>query len=880
MNLLSQLAWLYILRELIDLKVLFSLEATPCIRENILIKSRIDAEFYAESIYQLVENACIHSEEHRAWFGFRMHHTYRKGGMERFIRSSRIRERLFKKYKDCYDNRSNIFSQDYEYYMEFYVLNHSPEQVGIVPTYNRQTAEYNRRMDERYVRDHYDELRKRLEKEALERISADPTHTSLNEEAKRILAESSVSDDDLIQESANLLSALHRHEITEMDFFFTENDAPSESARVSGNSAPPEECFRTDVSKIIEHYGLRLLERIVSVNKGYLIGWSPNNPNAPQYYHVGKQGQSYNAPLYTTELCAVIPISSDFPRAQIQPGNPAGSVYGSRIEPARERIEYLNAGDYLSDDEIASSSRTTDEICRNAFNAYSQIQTAHSLSFIDLDKVIFQISISDSMQPKLEPLSKLLFALLAILYKKANDSQKAIRPRIAILFPNSNQLGEFIRLFSIFFLRNSNYLNNIQIALCTPSMTYRDTYCINFVLNGSQLAHIRSNATLFSYYDPKELLVFLPLLSYLESLEPKPEKSDPPVDSVFPFDLYLRNVQGQLPKDSQIIDPWKDSWFIDRTNAVIHTELQQREQGCAIKDIQVRLGSKLHLNCFYEAELLFHDTGIILRFAYLLAQEILYGNTRVADGADVLLVGYEDFSSALILQVEKWLLESGKFRDVHSVIVLDSTKDEPVSVKSLSPDLDYRNPTFEPIAILPIGTTLSTIYKMHNAIQKEFSLAPSVDPSYNHDDKNHHNYCFVLVNHELLSASNHPEDVTSRYWKSWSAESKTVTAQAEKRGGPTAKTKFLIAADAKWFAPEKCEICGDTGKEIRPVIDVKHSDTVPTSIFPLNDRRDLFPAFFDDVGPNTMTKNRKRIPGLFGSVSYSHISIDHILHRL
>lgn len=80
MPILARIIWMYVLKELIKGKALYTLRVkksdVPQIHKNILAKSRLDAITYGEGMYQLIENACLHSGGHRAWFGFRM---YRAG---------------------------------------------------------------------------------------------------------------------------------------------------------------------------------------------------------------------------------------------------------------------------------------------------------------------------------------------------------------------------------------------------------------------------------------------------------------------------------------------------------------------------------------------------------------------------------------------------------------------------------------------------------------------------------------------------------------------------------------------------------------------------------------------------------------------------------
>jgi len=47
--------------------------------------------------------------------------------------------------------------------------------------------------------------------------------------------------------------------------------------------------------------------------------------------------------------------------------------------------------------------------------------------------------------------------------------------------------------------------------------------------------------------------------------------------------------------------------FITRIEAILGANVQQKTHGCKIENVLVRIGSKIHIDEFYDAEPLFHN---------------------------------------------------------------------------------------------------------------------------------------------------------------------------------------------------------------------------------------------------------------------------------
>lgn len=80
---------------------------------------------------------------------------------------------------------------------------------------------------------------------------------------------------------------------------------------------------------------------------------------------------------------------------------------------------------------------------------------------------------------------------------------------------------------------------------------------------------------------------------------------------------------------------------------VLEQDVQSALFGCKLENLHVRIGSKIHIRTFFEAELLFHNNYYTLRFAYWLYNELISDN-RLKKNQPFVLVGYENYSEMLI----------------------------------------------------------------------------------------------------------------------------------------------------------------------------------------------------------------------------------------
>lgn len=856
MNILAQIIWLYILRILIETKEIWHTDSDKITKvdENKIQKSRIDAVNYGEGMYQLIENSCLHSDGQTAWFAFRVHSAGGQIAMSDFFAEAKTREHLNKKYKYCYteilgegkekNTGNSIFNKKDRFFFEFFVLDDAYKQTGILETYNRpliktkykklwlqkeeqrkQERETNCANDEDYKNAYPQFVEEKFDENSIQDVDLWNT-------AVKTLKEQGV----LIEKIAQII---HKKPV----------EGPYETAQM----------FTRHLEDITTHYGLRLLDHIVGINNGYLMCKTPQqNGDIIKYYDGNDRDDCKDENIYTTEWHTIMPISYQWQVKQAQDIRlETGGAFGNTVKPKRSNQINIDAISLFDNAALESSiyrCTSVDDKKRYIYAIAKHLSVylpEEKYALLSDTVILINIDIDNSWM--LELFSKALYSTIAKIHYK----QKGTVPlRIALSFKTVDFCNEFIRLFSMFYLGGKQAdMVDTQIAICSTDENGLNQ--CNYILAGACLDSVWESANISAHYGSKATLERLPVLAYLTQYKKQSQKSvDREKIELFPFDLYLNKSDPQ-------IDPWKNSWFLEQMDSLLKMDLQSSQNGCLIEDVHIRLGSKVHLPCFFEAQLLFHDSGYIFRFAYLVAQDLLYGTNALPVNKHIFLLGYEKYSAQFVQQVSYWLSQSEKFKSINTAIIRDGQEEGSVLFEPLfDKEQCFLDAGIEVVSFAPVGTTMSTIYKMHSAARSYFpEVLALADFS--------RNYCMVLVNDELSNPSGTLSEVTKRYWSSLEPEQKIVTLQREKSDKKEVKVKYLLSAAAQWFAPDECTLCKETASDIRPIITVTKSDVMPSSIFPLRGRKHGF--FSNFMTPNDLVKNNQRIYRLLGNIRYSHL---------
>ena len=188
---------------------------------------------------------------------------------------------------------------------------------------------------------------------------------------------------------------------------------------------------------------------------------------------------------------------------------------------------------------------------------------------------------------------------------------------------------------------------------------------------------------------------------------------------IFPYDLMIENEKCETLFDSFV-------------HEVLETPIESDNSiGCKVK-FPTKIGSKLYVSNYYEADFLFHNNFFTDRFAYFIAREIvgkIKDKNRDFDGKKLVMIGYNPYSSPMAERVKEYVNDYYN-KEIITDIVIAKEKDREKGLEfKLSNDKieeflkDFNNYSF--ITIVPIASTLSTTDKIialfNKVVEKQFN---------------------------------------------------------------------------------------------------------------------------------------------------------------
>lgn len=693
---------------------------------------------------------------------------------------------------------------------------------------------------------------------------------------------------------------------------------------------------RKELENVTCHYGVRQLQKIVlrsqgcfvvstpSMKSGYTEIYSayfekklpdlPKNNSLPQTWDerelspeltqrrgVGWQELRVKHPqaCRSTEYQLLLPIGSrkQAPaRAKLHSIDPAkhpldlralkdGRLYSvSRVYDLNSELSEVFASKpfftFLEGDLISSKDAklTKISLTKSLENRLSQMLSQDRR---DSATTVYLLDFSGLQGSKLEFAAKALFLHIG---QKALASKSAAERTLlfAAYFEDLIQMQEFILDYSVFYDENGKnpYMTDVQIAVCSREGDRPAE--VNFLLAGTDLATAWKTADTFAYYNnSNHTLALLPQLRYLSDdwfwgLDPK--GADP--IAPFPFDLYLNEVPcfksvsgGNGNKTDVLPAPANDCWFMHQIAEMIGGDLRKNELGCKIKNVHVRLGSKMHLEDFYEAELLFQNISMVSRFAYLIVRGILDENPNREE--QLLILGYETYSTILLEYIVKFLEECGVIA-YYAIYGHDSMRQQATFITPAALSIAKQKPkkTMKLVTVYPIGTTLSTIYRMIDSVPRGYGAEPWK------------NFCVLIVenkNKNVLPRTNYwtMREQQQGQTANTAEDLSTLTLTTDKVGRAKTKVRFYLEARTLWHEPDQC--IDDSLIEERVLTYVDSTSTVPNMIFPLATRKNDGPeSFLKAMGTAAEAENTRRLEKLKGCISYGHIHVgnNHFLYHL
>lgn len=260
------------------------------------------------------------------------------------------------------------------------------------------------------------------------------------------------------------------------------------------------------------------------------------------------------------------------------------------------------------------------------------------------------------------------------------------------------------------------------------------------------------------------------------------------------------------------------TFFEIYTKKIIERDIQEKAYGCKISNTHMRLGSTVHVNLFYEAELLFGNKLFISRFAYLIVKDL---SGKLGDVKKLTIYGYATYSELLIFEVMNIIKRTFRIDDIDYAILERETENrgdshvDRIRYSHYEPSEAKRKTYFEDrslVCIVPIASTLKTNEKMI-----------SMFCSHNGDVCAGHiveHYALVLVG----------PDGDNNYWEI-QEDNRINSRKGEWKG---VKPKYFIKVHAAYEEAMECEMCFPKNVlDEMPLIEVNAASTIPNQSFGL-----------------------------------------------
>lgn len=821
-NLFAELIFCFLFRNIyISNQLTTDSSAQPSIDDTLIQKTVLDSKSYAEALWQLIENAHIHSSGKVAYFSIRIYKADPESSMSELQKEANTRNGLWRKYwitkksavklqnvtfnastDNIFNKRLNNNRRMYADFLEIYVLddaiNDDGTPLGILEKIRSDQDALSKEANLSHISDVF---------ELTERDYADkPLNYYIKHYGLRWLLMHMARSHAIMQIYTPHLAETYTYNgkqyIKIRDFggfcysniFYSEYMCPG-----YGKMAEESVVLNTATNEI---------RTILALQDS---GAAPNNNWAEEN---GKVELLVPKPeYYSTEYSILIPLSY-IPGANTHHDKPSASkqlIFGGDkdfFRNAKVRNVQLN---------FEKLEQYADNIKR-VYELSNQLKSALNS---EGDKLFLNyFSLSEYSAQFIELLAKALFS-----YIYATSGTERTPPLLLALDfdTNKDQIGEFVRIFSIFYEKQgeNKYMENVQIALCARSSdSLRKEVC--FIIAGTTLRSAYDTANSFVYHNVDASLSYVSLLDYLT---PKTEGARSKQIAICPFDLILT------------ADSHNMCWFLEQMKNKLDTDQRTNKYGCKLSDVHVRLGSKIHINNFYEAELLFHNVGNINRFAYLVASDIT--KDMSPDTSLIFLVGYENYSSVLLQEIARLLLVYNSKLKISWVIDRRSSGKFPyVSFDKFSKEEmeSWKNKKALCYTLIPIGSTMSTVHKLISSFERGLESELGNDKPSIIQTKN---YAVIAVGNCFVPGWKANGEESSYYIKSITPAQgnscwNTCTLQPHVNSTPPIEVNYCLWAESQWHLanPLEGQECNAVECALtEPLIQVDKTSTLLNAIF-------------------------------------------------
>lgn len=757
----------------------------------------INACDITDGILQLIENIVFHAGENdndgRGLFGFRIHSMKNKSDDNRYLKTK------FYNYFCGMDNRKAADSEsEFACYKNLWENNDLTQLRGEQEknqVFLKEAIDLNEKILKRKKRresaNYYVEINvcdnsgKSATKDYLKTITG-----LLNDDEKQILDEMQIGD------------------------FFSPSS--SEIQRVCDK-------INSKTENAIHHYGLGLFDSLIASIDGCFIAATKASANDVEIYSTSGDGEEMSKPVPGTQYNILLPL-----KEEKQQYSNLNSDINYTVVKSYPKVHCCSSE--FPREQTFESQKNKEKAIAEYVNIMADFPFTTRIIRFDAKK-----------------LGNIEIFVKALLLRLKKDDE-TVEKNIAICNCEFANFLEIARILAVFYNKNGEckFLENVQLYM--NGRKREGVIYDEFWMGGSNLRELFirvSKLTFAKSFSPRIADILKTMLlkrtvtekENLNNINNKEKEY-----SYTPFDLILKDK-------IETEDGTEMTVFEQNVEAILNMELQEQTFGCMIKSSHMRIGSKIHVDDFYEAELLFHNNYFTNRFAYLLKQRIPQ-IVNCEENNKVYFVGYENYSEMLLYELsqiyggetEYCVYEQGK----------DGADGKTGEERFRRLNLEFlSNDNVQIVFIVPVNSTLTTFNKLEAAF---FQAIP---------ERRYHKKPIYLG---IIQTVNKGEetDIEEKYWIGVDYIQRKISTKYINIFKENMTVHFLIVGKMNWRDPLVCKKCFPKQYLLEePLIETDKSSVIPSQMLGLRGKRKKHPIY------NT-EKNLKRIEELKGYVYEKH----------
>ena len=455
-----------------------------------------------------------------------------------------------------------------------------------------------------------------------------------------------------------------------------------------------------------------------------------------------------------------------------------------------------------------------EKVVEEAAEELTKILTNEGENVGRLDNCVFYFYLSNVVENvfgRVEIIAKILLQTAAMLKKRYAEKLHLY----GVLYGLSeNRVISFARQFALFYHRSegNRLMKDCQLYIVS------ENYQADVLFAGSELR------TISDYCKSRRLVsgTSIGIANILEHVAHRAQigrnLDKPQSITPLPFDLMYRMElsEGKVSLSSH------KKWYYRYLETVLTNDIHSGDLGCCIENVHIRTEA-VHLQTFYEGQLLFSNTYWYHIFADYLCEMILKHDCTDKQ-TKILLYGYETYSEQMLFATVNKLKEQ-------NIPVWYALYENPkyITVSETSETrIRYLNNFIRQcesdklciIYIFGIGTTLATIEKrMHTQLQIEFEKLGKNAEFTSAKKKGYVIIQTRKATDDSLSTSEILCDDESHIVKSTQSYLDFLTDK---------QCRFLTSIAAKWATAEECHLCSPENylNEL-PLIQTNETSTIP-----------------------------------------------------